>query len=72
MKKKKHFTGASRFVINKDGVPIMFSTDAVNEHQGFKALQRAMNKKRGCVPEALVPGMEVTEITEVPKSRHAP
>ena len=62
MKKKKYFVGVSRFVINKYGTPIMFSTNAVNEHQGRKALQRAMNKKRGCVPEAIVPGMEITEV----------
>ena len=70
MKKKKHFVGASRFVINKYGMPIMFFTDAINEYQGRKALQRAMNKKRECVPEAIVPCMEVTEVAEVPKTSY--
>jgi len=44
-----------------------FYTTAQNEGKGKKALKRKMNKERKCVPEAFVPGMEVTEIAEVPK-----
>jgi hypothetical protein len=70
--KKKRFRGRSTIIIDKLGKVKDFYTTATNEGQGVRALRHKMNRERGCVPEALVPGMEVMEITEIPNPRHAP
>jgi len=60
--KKKRFMGMSPIFVKDSGELKKFYTTAPNEGKGFKALQRKMNKERECVPEALVPGMEVKEV----------
>ena len=61
MKKTRHFVGVSFLIMDKNNVPIIFSTDARNENQGLRAIKWAMNKKRGCVPEAFIP-IDIREV----------
>ena len=62
MKRKlKHFVGESHLVVDRFGRPIKFSTDAVNEGQGRRAIQRGMNARRGFRPEAFI-SMDVKEV----------
>ncbi|MFH1393125.1 MAG: hypothetical protein ABIG73_01975 [Patescibacteria group bacterium] len=70
--KKKRFMGMSPIFVKDSGELKKFYTTASNEGRGERALRRKMNKERGCVPNVLVPGMEVMEITEIPNPRHAP
>mgnify|MGYP001592724675 CR=1 FL=1 len=67
--KKKRFLGMSPLFVAENGKLMKFYTTAPNEEKGAKALQRKMNMERGYVPEAFIPGME---ITEVPAPLHAP
>ncbi|MBU2082375.1 hypothetical protein KKH14_03060 [Patescibacteria group bacterium] len=66
--KKKRFLGMSPLFVAENGRLMKFYTTAQNEGKGKKALKRKMNMERGCVPEAFIPGMEVTEIA-IPKRK---
>jgi len=66
---KKRFRGRSRLFVDENGKIRDFFTTASNDGKGFKALQRKMNKDRDYNPEAIIPGLEVSE---VPKTPHAP
>ena len=68
MKRMRHFVGISSLITDKNNVPIIFSTDARNENQGLRAIKWAMNKKRGCVPEAFIP-IDLRE--EIVKTSHS-
>ncbi len=67
--KKKRFMGMTTLITKPSGELEKFFTTAPNEDKGSRALQRKMNKIRGCNPEAYIPGMEITEVPETP---HAP
>ena len=56
MKKElRHFEGLSRLILDEKGAMIRFCTDKVSENQATRAIQRGMNKKRGCIPSASLP-----------------
>ncbi|MDP2638603.1 MAG: hypothetical protein Q8P06_00290 [Candidatus Azambacteria bacterium] len=52
--------------INRYGKPIEFFTTAENEGRARRAIQKAMNKRRGYVPEAFV-NMEFREVWDTPE-----
>ena len=60
--KKKRFMGMSPIFVKDSGELKKFYTTAPNEGKSIAALRRKMNRERKCVPEAFIPGMEVTEI----------
>ena len=63
----KLFLGRSPLLVEQSGKIKDFYVHASNEGQGATRLRHRMNKERGCVPQAAIPSLEVTEVAEEPR-----